>query len=91
MRRREGKTSMSTWQTSDIYLASFLMASEHSNLKNIIDGPNGKKLFVFESEPSNSVIMKFYTGEEKVKALKLFEAFQRLKSATYVLNSQVRR
>lgn len=78
---------MRSWQTSDIYLASFLIASEHSNLKNIVDGVGGKKTFVFEPEPTKNVIMSFYAGGGEVNALKLFEAFQRLKSATYVLNS----
>lgn len=55
---------MPTWQTSDIYLASFLIASGHSNLTNIMDGPAGKRTFVFEPEPPKAVIMKFYGGTE---------------------------
>ena len=82
---------MPTWETSDIYLASFLIASNHSSLKNIVDGSAGKKIFVFSPEPSNDAIMRFYAGGEEVNALKLFEAFQRLKSATYVLNSTMKK
>lgn len=78
---------MSTWQTSDIYLASFLIASGHSALKNILDAQGGKKIFVFAPEPSKDVILKFYAGEGRVNALRLFESFGRLKAATYVLSS----
>jgi hypothetical protein len=85
---RKKRNAMPTWGTSDIYLASFLIASDRSNLKNIVDGSNGKKTFIFQPEPPKDVIMGFYAGGELVNALKLFEAFQRLKAATYVLNSK---
>jgi len=78
---------MSQYNTTDLFLASFLIASKHSTLKGITDNGYGRKTFIFEPEPSNEIIMRFYAGGEQVNALKLFEAFQRLKSATYVLNS----
>jgi hypothetical protein len=88
---RKREKTMSSWQTSDIYLASFIIASERSNLRNIVDGTNGKKTFIFDPEPPKEFIMSFYAGGELVNALKLFEAFQRLKSAIYVFNSTEKR
>ena len=76
---------MNHYQTTDIFFASFLIASGYSTLKDIWDNGSGRKTFVFEPAPTQEVILGFYSGTESVAALRLFEAFQSLKSATYVV------
>jgi hypothetical protein len=76
------------YNTFDIYLASFLIASNYSKLKDIRHNGQGRKLFVFSPEPEQEVILGFYNGCEKVSAIKLFESFQSLKAATYVLGNK---
>jgi hypothetical protein len=76
---------MNHYQTTDIFFASFLIAAEYSNLKDIIDNGVGRKVFIFEPAPSQEVILGFYNGSETVSAIRLFEVFQSLKSATFVV------
>jgi hypothetical protein len=82
---------MSQYGTNDLFLASFLVASKHSSLKGITDNGYGRKTFVFEPPPSQDIILRFYNGEEKVSAIRLFEAFGSLKAATYTLNKSLKR
>jgi hypothetical protein len=82
---------MSQYSTTDLFLASFLVASKHSALRGIEDNGHGRKTFILEPPPSQEIILKFYSGEEKVSAIKLFEVFGSLKAATYTLNSGVKR
>jgi hypothetical protein len=82
---------MTQYETTDLFLASFLIASKHSSLKGITDNGYGRKTFVLEPTPSQEIILKFYSGEEKVSAIKLFEVFGSLKAATYTLNSGAKR
>lgn len=76
---------MKKYETTDIFFASFLIASGYSTLKDILDNGAGRKTFIFEPAPSQEVILGFYNGSETVSAIRLFEAFQSLKSATYVV------
>lgn len=76
---------MNHYETTDIFFASFLIASGYSNLKDIQDNGAGRKTFIFEPAPSQEVILGFYNGSETVSAVRLFEAFQSLKSATFVV------
>jgi len=82
---------MSQYETTDLFLASFLVAAKHSTLKGIIDNGYGRKTFVFEPPPSQEIILRFYNGEEMVSAIKLFEVFGSLKAATYTLNTKLKR
>jgi hypothetical protein len=77
---------MSQYETTDLFMASFLVASGHSTLKGIRDNGYGRKTFILEPLPSQDIILRFYNGEEKVSAIKLFEVFGSLKAATYTLN-----
>jgi len=76
------------YSTNDIYLSSFLMTQGKYELKEIRDNGTGRKLFVFEPKPDQSLILEFYNGTAKVPAIKLLESLQTLKSAIYVLNSK---
>jgi len=82
---------MSEYRTTDLFVASFLVASKHSALRGIEDNGYGRKTFILEPPPSQEIILRFYNGEEKVSAIKLFEAFGSLKAATYTIDSGVRR
>ena len=82
---------MSHYETTDLFLASFLLASKHSALKGINDNGYGRKTFCFEPPPSQEVILRYYNGEEKVSAIKLVEAFGSLKAATYTQKSGLRK
>jgi len=82
---------MSQYETTDLFLASFLVASKHSALRGIKDNGFGRKTFVLEPPPSQDTILRFYNGEERVSAIKLFEVFGSLKAATYTLNSSLKR
>jgi hypothetical protein len=82
------ETRMSQYETTDLFLASFLVASKHSSLKGITDNGYGRKTFVFEPSPSQEIILRFYNGEEKISAIKLLETLGSLKAATYTLNSK---
>lgn len=76
---------MNRYETTDLFFASFLIASGYSTLEDIWDSGTGRKTFIFEPAPSQEVILGFYSGSETVSAIRLFEAFQSLKSATYVV------
>ena len=76
---------MNQYETTDLFFASVLVATGHSTLKNIQDSGAGRKTFIFNPAPSQEVILGFYNGSETVSAIRLFEVFQSLKSATYVV------
>ena len=82
---------MSQYKTTDLFLASFLIASKHSSLKGIKDNGYGRKTFILEPPPAQEIILRFYNGEERVSAIKLFEVFGSLKAATYTIDSGVKR
>jgi hypothetical protein len=80
--------SKDEYATHDLYLSSFLMTQEGFKLKEIRDNGNGRKIFVFEPKPDNSLLLDFYNGKARVSAIRLLENLQTLKSATYVLNRE---
>ncbi len=87
--RKMNKSNLANrYNTNDIYLSAFLIASGNSKLVGIQDQASGRKVFEFEPPPSPEVILKFYSGEQKVSALRLLEALQSLKAATYVVNTK---
>jgi hypothetical protein len=75
------------YETTDLALASFLLASMHANLVDIGKNDQHKKTFVFDPGPPKHVILGFYDGSEKVSAIRLIEAYEKLKAATHVLKS----
>ena len=75
------------YETPDLALASFLVASGHTYLVDIRRNDHGKKIFVFNPYPPEQVIFGFYNGSEKVSAKRLTESYQNLKLATCVLKS----
>jgi hypothetical protein len=75
------------YETADLAFASFLVASMHANLVDIGQNDQHKKTFVFDPGPPKHVISGFYDGSEKVSAIRLIEAYEKLKAATYVLKS----
>ena len=78
----------SEYGTPDIYLASFLISLGKFKLKEMRDSGANRKVFIIEPKPEESVILKFYSGEATVGALKLLESLQSLKSATYSLGKR---
>ena len=76
---------MNNYQTTDIFFASFLIAAGYSILQDIQDNGVSRKTFIFEPAPSQEAILGFYNGSETVSAIRLFEVFQSLKSATFVV------
>ena len=78
---------MSQYKTTDLAFASFLIASGHANLVDIGKNDKHKKTFVFDPGPPKHVILGFYDGSEKVSAIRLIEAYEKLKLATYVFKS----
>ena len=78
---------MSQYETADLFLASFLVASGHTYLVDIKRNDHGKKIFVFNPCPPEQVILGFYNGSEKVSAIRIIESYQNLKLATYVFKS----
>ena len=58
---------MCDWQTSNIYLASLLIASGHCTFKNILEAQEEKKSFVFEPEPPEDVILNCVLDREGLK------------------------
>jgi len=79
--------NMRAYKTSDIYFASFLITTGQFYLEGIQDQSPNKKTFIFDKEPSQDLILGFYNGSVKVSAIRLLEALQTLKSATYLVNS----
>ena len=75
------------YETTDLAFASFLVASGYSELVGIKSNSHFKNTFAFRPKPSQKVILGFYSGEEKVAGIKLIEAYQRLKSATYMVKN----
>jgi hypothetical protein len=75
------------YETTDLSFASFLVASGHTYLVDIRRNDHGKKTFVFNPCPAEQVIRGFSNGSEKVSAIRLIEAYEKLKAATYVLKS----
>jgi hypothetical protein len=79
--------SNDNYETSDLAFASFLVASRHANLVDIGKNDQHKKTFLFDPGPPKHVILGFYDGSEKVSAIRLIEAYEKLKLATYVFKS----
>jgi hypothetical protein len=75
------------YETQDLGFASFLIACGRYVLVEIKSNSQFKKTFVFSPKPSEKVILDFYSGVEKVPAIKLIESYQRLKSATYMVGN----
>ena len=78
----------SYYESHDLYLSSFLISLGEFKLKQVQDAGGNRKIFIIEPKPDESVILKFYSGEAKVSALKLLESLQSLKSACYVLGEK---
>jgi hypothetical protein len=72
---------MKNYQTNDIYLASYLIASGKYDLVKIEDFEGWKKSFVIDPIPTDDIISEFYNGSGTVSALKLCNQLRSLKAA----------
>ena len=70
---------MNEMKISDLQLAAYLTALDYPLLR--IEGPSGRKVFVFAQVP-NEVVFAYYSGQEQVSARKLFGAYRDLKGLT---------
>lgn len=73
------------YQTYDIVLASFLIASDAAKLTDIASNGDGRKLFCFDPAPSKEQLIQFYSGEAVVSARRFAEVFATLKGSGYTL------
>jgi|GEM_PF-2637344 len=73
------------YQTYDIVLASYLIASESSRLTDITGNGDGRKLFCFDPAPTKEQLIQFYSGEAHVSARKYAEALASLKGSAYTM------
>jgi hypothetical protein len=70
---------MTETKVSDLQLAAYLMTREYPLLR--VEGPSGRKLFVFGEVPEEAVFV-YYQGQDRVSARKLFGAYRDLKGLT---------
>jgi hypothetical protein len=77
----------SQYETTDLFLASFLVASRYANLVDIRKNRRHKKVFVFDPGPPQHATLGFYDGSEKVSAIRLTEEYEKLKLATCIFKS----
>lgn len=73
------------YQTYDLVLAAFLVASEISRLTDVASHNGGRKLFRFDPAPSKEQLIQFYSGEAMVSARRFAEVFASLKGASYTM------
>lgn len=67
---------MKETKVSDLQLAAYLTALDYPLLR--VEGPNGRKVFVFTDVP-DEVVFAFYSGRDPVSARKLLDALRNLK------------
>ena len=72
---------MNNYQTNDIYLASYLIASGFCDLAKITEFDGWKKTFVLSPGPEDRDISAFYSGAATVSALKICNQLRSLKAA----------
>ena len=77
------------YQTYDLVLASYLVASDSSHLTDIREHENGRKLFCFDPAPSKEQLIEFYSGDATVSARKFAEVFATLKGTSYTMKEIV--
>ncbi len=73
--------SIETFQTEDLHLAAYLIASGKSRLQAILNGDSWKKSFELSPPPNDGDIAGYYTGNAEVSALRLCEQLRSLKTA----------
>jgi hypothetical protein len=73
------------YQTHDIVLATYLIASDLCKLTDIASNGDGRKLFCFNPAPSKEQLIEFYAGTAQVSARKFAEVFSTLKGTGYTL------
>ena len=73
------------YQTYDLVLATYLIASEVCSLTDIASNGDGRKLFCFNPAPSKEQLIEFYAGTAQVSARKFAEVFATLKGSGYTL------
>ena len=75
------------YETYDLPLAAYLVASGSSQLTDIVGSAsgNGHKLFCFDPAPSKEELIRFYSGQATVSARRFAEAFATLKSTGFTL------
>jgi hypothetical protein len=69
-----------TFTTTDLSVASYLVALGHPLLR--IDGPRGRRVFVFEREAETDSFT-YFQDTHPVSARKLFGAYRDLKKALF--------
>ena len=75
------------YQTYDLVLAAFLLASDAARLVDIRPNGDGRKLFHFAPAPSKEQLIQFYSGEATVSARRFAEVFATLKGAGYTMRA----
>lgn len=75
---------MKKYETQDLNLAAYLIASGSCHLKAINGHDTWKKTFVLSPVPDQKAIEEFYNGNGPVGALKFCNQLRNLKSATKV-------
>ena len=73
------------YQTYDLVLAAFLLASEISRLTDVASHNGGRKLFCFAPAPSKEQLIQFYSGEAMVSARRFAEVYATLKGTHYTM------
>ncbi len=73
------------YETYDLVLAAYLVASEVCQLVDIRSSGNGRKLFHFCPSPTKEDLIRFYSGEAQVSARRFAEAFATLKGTGYTM------
>jgi len=80
-----GVMKNAAYQTFDLVLAAFLIASDTCRLTDIGTQELGRKLFYFQPAPSKEQLIKFYSGEAVVSARRFAEVFASLKGAGFTM------
>ena len=65
------------YETYDLTLAAFLVATDSARLTDITGNGGGRKRFVFNPPPSKAALIRFYSGEAEVSARRFAEAWSR--------------
>lgn len=73
------------YETHDLALAAFLIASESTRLTDIASNGDGRKRFIFDPPPDKETLIRFYSGESQVSARRFAEALSSLKGSGYTM------
>ena len=76
---------MTTYETYDLVLASYLVATDTARLTDIASRDDGRKLFRFDPVPPKELLIRFYSGEAVVSARRFAEVFASLKGTNFTL------